>query len=140
MVHLLCILWSISCAFHGPSLVHSMVHLLCIPWFISCAFHGPSFVHSMVLSSRLLWGRTSVFLSTCHISLFCLWLAALSAAVPALREVFGRCDDAKVSCTVTSHTSGLSCVHGISVAPSSHFPSSSSSSYSYYYYYYNYYY
>ena len=77
----------------------------------------------MVLLSRLPQGRTSVFLSTR--SYFAVLLtAALSAAAPAVREVFGRCDGAKVSGTVTSHASGLPCAHGICVAPSGRFPSS----------------
>ena len=50
-------------------------------------------------------------------------MAALSAAAPALREVFGRCDGAKMSGTVTLHASGFPCAHGISVAPSGHFSS-----------------
>ena len=50
--------------------------------------------------------------------------AALSAAAPAVSEVLGRCDGAKVSGTVTSHASGLPCAHGISLAPSGRFPSS----------------
>ena len=50
--------------------------------------------------------------------------AALSAAAPAVREVFGRCDGAKVSGTVMSYASGLLFAHGISVAPSELFSSS----------------
>ena len=51
-------------------------------------------------------------------------MAALSAAAPAVREVFGRCDGVKVSGIVTFHASGLPCAHGISVAPSGRFPCS----------------
>ena len=49
--------------------------------------------------------------------------AARFAAAPAITEVSFRCESANVSGTVTFQASGLSCDHGMSVAPSVRFPS-----------------
>ena len=83
--------------------------------FAACAFHGPpvSFATGKNKCVRLNLSYFAVLLT-----------AALSAAAPAVTEVFGRCDGAKVSGTVTSHARGLPCAQGISVAPSGRFQSS----------------
>ena len=49
----------------------------CVPWSSRLDCYGEEQVCSMVLPSRLLRGRTSVFLSTCRISLFSLRLLCL---------------------------------------------------------------
>ena len=74
-----------------------MVKLLLISCIssVACEFHGP-FVSIVTGKNRCVhpnFSYCAVFLT-----------AALSAAALALREVFGRCDGAKVSGTVTSHT------------------------------------
>ena len=48
--------------------------------------------------------------------------AARFAAASAITEVPFRYKSANVSGTVTSQASGLPCDHGMSVAPSEHFP------------------
>ena len=92
----------------------SLLPICCISS-VACAFHGPPV--------SIATGRNKCV--PINLSYFAVLLtAALSAATPAVREVFGRCDGAKVSGTVTSHTRGLPFAHGIRVAPAGRFPSS----------------
>ena len=51
------------------------------------------------------------------------FVAAVSAALPAVREVEARYDAARVSATVTSQVRHLPACHGICVRPSGLFPS-----------------
>ena len=81
---------------------------------VTCAFHGPP-VSSATGKNRCTPLNFLYFVV--------LHTAALSAAAPAVREVFGRCDGVKVSGTVTAHVRGLPCAHEISVAPSGRFSS-----------------
>ena len=107
--------WKRYCVSNGSDV--TMVNLLLISCnnSVACAFHGPPV--------SIATGKNKCV--PLNLSFFAVLLtAALSAAAPGVREVFGRCDGAKVSGTVTSHARGLPCAHGISVAPSGRFPSS----------------
>ena len=94
-----------------------MVNLLLISCTssVACAFHGPPILIATGKNKCV-----PLHFSYCAVLL----TAALSAAAPAVREVFWRRNGAKVSGNVTSHASGLSCAYGISVTPSGRFSSS----------------
>ena len=86
--------WKIYCVFNGSDV--TMVNLLPISCAssVACAFHGPPV--SIVIGKN-----KCVPLNFSYFAV--LFATALSATAPAVREVFGRCDGAKVSGTVASH-------------------------------------
>ena len=107
--------WKRYCVFNGSDV--TMVNLLPISYTssVACAFHGPPV---LIATGK----NMCVPLNFSYFAV--LLMAALSAAMPAVTEEFGRWDGAKASYTVTSHARGLPCAHGISVSPSCGFPSS----------------